>query len=142
MDMEKEVDIKLDKIKDLEVAPKRALPGLIGQCVVLVAALMSLFHVVVLIFWPIDPWYFRSLHITFGALLVFAIVPGRAGHSMDRIPWIDYLLMGSIVLVSGGIFGELLYKLGDLRERDFSRLTVNVRGSVSRGTDPEVSIHA
>jgi len=89
MDPEKDVDIKLDKIKDLEVAPKRELPGLIGRCVVLVAALMSLFHVAVLIFWPIDPWYFRTLHITFGALLVFALVPVRAAHSMNRIPWFD-----------------------------------------------------
>ena len=97
MDPEKDVEVKLDKIKDLEVAPKRVLPGLIGRAIVVVAALMSLFHVVVLIFWPIDPWYFRSLHITFGALLVFALVPGRSGHSMSRIPWIDYLLMGSIV---------------------------------------------
>ena len=106
MDLEKDVDIKLDKIKDLEVAPKRELPGLIGRCVVLVAALMSLFHVVVLIFWPIDPWYFRSLHITFAALLVFALVPGRPGHSMDRIPWVDYLLMGSIVVPVVYLFVE------------------------------------
>ncbi len=98
MDPEKDVDIKLDKIKDLEVAPKRELPGLIGRGVVLVAALMSLFHVAVLIFWPIDPWFFRTLHITFGALLVFALVPVRAGHSMSRIPWFDYLLMGSILI--------------------------------------------
>ena len=97
MELEKDVDIALDKIKDIEVAPKRVLPGLIGRTVALVAALMSLFHVVVLIFWPIDPWYFRTLHITFGALLVFALVPGWSGASMRRIPWIDYLLMGSIV---------------------------------------------
>jgi TRAP transporter 4TM/12TM fusion protein len=92
------VDIDLDKIKDIEVALKRELPRLLGGAVALVAALMSLFHVVVLIFWPIDPWYFRSLHITFAALLVFALVPVRTGYSMSRIPWVDYLLMGSIVV--------------------------------------------
>jgi TRAP transporter 4TM/12TM fusion protein len=98
MDQGKDVDIQLDKIKDMEVAPKRALTGILGRWVVRVAAAMSLFHVVVLIFWPIDPWYFRSLHITFAALLVFALVPVRSGCSMDRIPWFDYLLMGSIVV--------------------------------------------
>jgi glycosyltransferase involved in cell wall biosynthesis len=52
------------------------------------------------------------------------------------------MIMGAVILVSGGVFGELVYKLGDLREHQFSRLTVKVRGQASRGSDPEVSIHA
>ena len=36
------------------------------------------------------------------------------------------LLMAAFILVSGGVLGELVYKLGDVRERDFSRLTVKV----------------
>jgi len=34
------------------------------------------------------------------------------------------LWMGALILILGGILGELVYKLGDVRERDFSRLTV------------------
>jgi glycosyltransferase involved in cell wall biosynthesis len=52
------------------------------------------------------------------------------------------MIMGAVILVSGGVFGELVYKLGDLREHQFSRLTVKVRGQISRGSAPEVSIHA
>jgi TRAP transporter 4TM/12TM fusion protein len=95
---EKEVDISLDKIKDIEVAPKRELPGLLNQAVILTGVVMSLFHVVVLIFRPIDPWYLRSLHIAFGAVLVFALVPGRQGASMKRIPPVDYLFMAAIIV--------------------------------------------
>jgi len=98
VEQEKEADIRLDKIKDIELAPKRELVGLMGHAVFLIGVAMSLFHVVVLIFWPIDPWYLRSLHIAFGAVLIFALVPGRPGASMKRIPVIDYLLMGSIIL--------------------------------------------
>ena len=38
------------------------------------------------------------------------------------------LLMSAFILVCGGILGELIYKLGDMRESDFSRLTGTVWG--------------
>ena len=36
------------------------------------------------------------------------------------------LLMGGLILASGGVLGELIFKLGDLREQDFARLTRKV----------------
>jgi hypothetical protein len=36
------------------------------------------------------------------------------------------LLMGALILVCGGILGELIYKLGDVRDVQFSRLTGRV----------------
>jgi len=38
------------------------------------------------------------------------------------------LLMSAFVLVCGGILGELIYRLGDIRETNFSRLTSTVWG--------------
>lgn len=35
-------------------------------------------------------------------------------------------LMSAIILICGGVLGELIYRLGDVRERDFSRLTASV----------------
>jgi hypothetical protein len=52
------------------------------------------------------------------------------------------LLMGAMVLVSGGMFGELLYRLGDLREYEFSRLTVKVWGATEGESVPEVPVNA
>jgi glycosyltransferase involved in cell wall biosynthesis len=51
------------------------------------------------------------------------------------------LLSGAIILISGGILAELVYKLGDIRESDFSRLTVKVWPQSSAGRHPEVSLH-
>jgi glycosyltransferase involved in cell wall biosynthesis len=51
------------------------------------------------------------------------------------------LLMGSFILIGGGVLGELTYKLGDMRERDFSRLTGRVWGSSSVGSPAGITIH-
>jgi hypothetical protein len=51
------------------------------------------------------------------------------------------LLTGAIILVSGGVLGELVYKLGDVRESDFSRLTVKVWTQSAGACRPEVSVH-
>jgi hypothetical protein len=39
------------------------------------------------------------------------------------------LLMSGLILACGGILGELVYRLGDIREKDFSRLTSRVDDS-------------
>jgi glycosyltransferase involved in cell wall biosynthesis len=39
------------------------------------------------------------------------------------------LLMCGFMLVCGGIFGELIYRFGDVRDLDFSRLTAAIGGS-------------
>jgi len=39
------------------------------------------------------------------------------------------LIMGALILVCGGVLGELIYKLGDVRDVQFSRLTGRVWGT-------------
>lgn len=51
------------------------------------------------------------------------------------------LLSGAMILISGGMLGELVYKLGDVRERDFSRLTVKVWPHTPACGRAEVSEH-
>lgn len=51
------------------------------------------------------------------------------------------LLIGAIILLSGGVLGELVYKLGDVRESDFSRLTVKVWTQSAGAQCPEVPVH-
>lgn len=41
------------------------------------------------------------------------------------------LIMAAFMLVCAGAFGELVYKLGDMREYEFSRLTERIRGAES-----------
>jgi glycosyltransferase involved in cell wall biosynthesis len=47
-------------------------------------------------------------------------------------------LSSAIVLIAGGALGELIYKLGDLREHEFSGLTERIAGAV---TPHPVSLH-
>ena len=49
------------------------------------------------------------------------------------------LLMATFSLVCGGVLGELIYKLGDVREEQFSRLTGRLWGSTSGRRGPEVA---
>jgi len=48
------------------------------------------------------------------------------------------LLMAAFILVCGGVLGELIYKLGDVRDHHFSRLTENVWDRASGGSNTEV----
>jgi glycosyltransferase involved in cell wall biosynthesis len=46
------------------------------------------------------------------------------------------LLMCGFMLVCGGIFGELIYRFGDVRDLDFARLTARMPESASRALRP------
>jgi len=52
------------------------------------------------------------------------------------------LLMAAFILVCGGVLAELVYKLGDIREQDFSRLTSKTWGSPSEVEDSKDLSHA
>jgi glycosyltransferase involved in cell wall biosynthesis len=39
------------------------------------------------------------------------------------------LVFGALILICSGVLGELIYKLGDVRERQFSRLTQSIWGN-------------
>ncbi len=47
------------------------------------------------------------------------------------------LLTGALILACGGVLGELIFKLGDLREQDFARLTRTIRTPESNATGPK-----
>lgn len=51
------------------------------------------------------------------------------------------LLFAAFILMCGGVLGELIYKLGDVRETNFSRLTEKVWGSKASAPGPEISNH-
>jgi glycosyltransferase involved in cell wall biosynthesis len=44
------------------------------------------------------------------------------------------LLSSALILMSGGAFGELVYRLGDMREHQFARLTARVQHSLRADT--------
>jgi hypothetical protein len=64
--------------------------------------------------------------IVFGtALLVAGLTSGMGGHALS-LPLTGsglILLAATVSLIGAGAFGELVYRLGDMRENQFSRLT-------------------
>ena len=113
----KEVEKKLAalKIKDLEVGGKRELNRYWAVAVSVIGLAMSLFHIYVLAFRAIDPWYFRTLHVVFAGVLVFALVPGWERAKRLQLHLFDYLFI--LMLVSPAVyifivFDEWIYRVG------------------------------
>ncbi len=100
----KEVEKKLEamKIKDVEVSPGRELTGFLYKAVFIIGLAMSIFHIYVLTIRAIDPWYFRSMHVLFAGVLIFALVPGWRRAPIKNIHVIDYLFM--LILIAPVVY--------------------------------------
>jgi len=114
----KEVEKKLAqmKIKDLEVSGGRALNPTFGRIMMVFGVIVSLFHIWVLTVRPIDPWYFRTLHVVFGGILVFVYVPGW-GSGKDRslphaLDWVFMLMLLAPTVYIFTVFDEWIYRVG------------------------------
>ena len=119
----KEVEKKLEemKIKDIEISAGREFKpkGVVSIAIYLLGIAMSLFHIWVLTIRAIDPWYFRTLHVVFAGLFVFALVPGWKTKRMDRIPIMDIFFMLCLVVPAAYIFinfDEWIYRVGVVPE--------------------------
>ncbi len=113
----KEVEKKLEEmhIKDIEVSPGRELKGFLSKAIFVVGLAMSLFHIYVLTIRAIDPWYFRTMHVVFAGVLIFALVPGWKKSPRDQIHWLDYLFILLLIAPAGYIFivfDEWIYRVG------------------------------
>jgi len=113
----KEVEARLEemKVRDIEVSPGRELRGILYHAVFITGLVMSLFHIYVLTIRAIDPWYFRSLHVLFAGVLVFAMVPGWRRAPRHYFHLVDYLFMLFIIAPVVYIFVEFdswIYRVG------------------------------
>jgi len=115
----KEVEKKLAemKIKDIEISEGREFrpQGVVSIAIFLIGLAMSIFHIYVLTIRAIDPWYFRTMHVVFAGVLLFALVPGWKTKRMDRIPIADIIFMLLLVMPAAYIFiefDEWIYRVG------------------------------
>jgi len=113
----KEVQKKLEemKIKDIEISGGREFKGSMSTAIYLIGLVMSLFHIVVLTVYPIDPWYFRTMHVVFAGVLVLALVPGWKNSPMDRLHLVDVIFILMLVVPAAYIFIEFddwIYRVG------------------------------
>jgi TRAP transporter 4TM/12TM fusion protein len=100
----KEVEKKLEamKIKDIEVSGGRNLKGVWKHIFYIICLAMSLFHIYVLTIRAIDPWYFRTMHVVFAGVLIYAWLPGWKKASRQKVEWLDYIFM--LLLVAPAIY--------------------------------------
>lgn len=114
----KEVEKKLEKmkIKDLEVSGGRALNPTFTRIMVAFGLMVSLFHIWVLTVRPIDPWYFRTLHVVLGGIMVFVYVPARGSYKGRTTPSVmDYvfmLMLAAPMIYIFSVFDEWIYRVG------------------------------
>ncbi len=95
----------------------RALRGWISHLVYWLAIGYVVFHLIVLNIHPIDPWVFRTIHLSMGSVIGFAIYAARPGPGMDRVPWYDWLMMAASIAIMVYIavnLDELLFRAGVL----------------------------
>ena len=119
----KEVEKKLEemKIKDIEISAGREFKpkGVMSIALYLIGIAMSFFHIWVLTIRAIDPWYFRTMHVVFAGVLLFALVPGWKTKRMDRVPIVDIIFMLFLVAPAAYIFinfDEWIYRVGVVPE--------------------------
>ncbi|MEW6263754.1 MAG: TRAP transporter permease [Thermodesulfobacteriota bacterium] len=113
----KEIDARLEKmkIKDLEISGGAELKGVWQAIVFVIGLAMSLFHIYVLTVRAIDPWYFRTMHVVFAGVLIFALLPGWKEIVRKKPHVVDYVFMLMLVIPTLYIFidfDEWIYRVG------------------------------
>lgn len=98
-----------------EGIPKRELRGVQLGVFTAIAAIMSLFHLFVLGFYPITPWILYTVHLGLAAVLVLFLYPMRKAGSQKGISLFDLLL--ALLVVAATVYfivemDELIYRIG------------------------------
>jgi TRAP transporter 4TM/12TM fusion protein len=115
----KDVEKKLEemKIKDLEIGGMREFrPGSpLAIAVFVIGLAMSIFHIIVLTVYGIDPWYFRTGHIVSAGMLLYLLVPGWKQKDKGKVHIVDWILMALLVIPAVYLvinFDEWIYRVG------------------------------
>ena len=110
----KEKTLDLGKIKDAELIRTREFGKVWSWVIYGVGATCSLFHLYCLLLRPIDPWYFRGMHIVFLGFLCFLLYPGWE-RARKRVHPVDYVFILMIIIPFVYMvvnFDEWIYRVG------------------------------
>ena len=88
--------------------------GLFGKVVMLIGIMMSLVHIYLLGFNPIDPWVFLHLHLVFGVVLTLFLYPATSRSPQDKPSFWD--IGAAILAVMAAIYfvieaNEIAYRI-------------------------------
>ncbi len=110
----KEKTLDLGKIKDADLIRTREFGKFGTWLIYIVGAVCSLFHLYCLLINPIDPWYFRGMHVVFLAFLCFLLYPGWQG-AAKKVHFVDYIFILMIIIPFVYMvinFDEWIYRVG------------------------------
>lgn len=97
-------------------AKQREIVGISGYMVSIIAVAMAIFQLYFSSFGVVDTITFRSSHLMFASLLIFATRPFKKSSPMDRFTWWDLLMMVAALVC--GIYiivewREIVFRQGD-----------------------------
>lgn len=72
--------------------PRRELKGIFEKFLLVITVSMSLFHMYVLGYRPINPWIFYSMHLMFGILIIMSQYPAFLSSPRNRVSIWDFIL--------------------------------------------------
>ena len=90
--------IDFDKVEAAEFAAQRPLPFWLAKLVAMWAIFTAGFHVIILVFYPIDPWLFRTYHLVLLGVLGFLLIPGWK-KAWNKVHWSDWLFIAGLLYV-------------------------------------------
>ena len=94
-----DMPMELSPDTEAEFSTQRDLQGIGGKIVFYFAAFVSLFHIYILNFRPMEQLLFRNYHLLLLGILGFAFFPGWA-KAKGKIHWSDYLGMAGLITVT------------------------------------------
>ncbi|WP_243137092.1 TRAP transporter permease [Heliorestis convoluta] len=112
---QKKGKINFDVDDEIELKAQRKPEGWLGKAIALMAALTALFHIGSLVFYPLDPWVFRTIHVMTLSVLGFLLLPGWTKACKTNPHWSDWLLAAASIVVALYIilnYKVLMFRMG------------------------------
>ncbi|WP_051321584.1 TRAP transporter permease [Chrysiogenes arsenatis] len=107
--------LKLEIDEDIELNALRDPQNMLGKAIALAAVLISVFHIYSLVFYPIDPWVFRILHVMTLSTLGFLLFPGWSSACKQKPHVIDWLMVIASIVVGVYIIQDyqaMMFRMG------------------------------
>lgn len=108
---------KAPRLLEEDSGAKRALTGWQSRAVAFVAVFMSVFHIYILGFQSIAPYYLYNIHTALAFIITFALYASHKKSNLTRVAWYDWACILAAVALGVYLFvnmREIIYRVGVL----------------------------
>lgn len=106
--------IDFDKAEAAETSSHRPLVGWVARVISVWAVCAAIAHIVVLVFYPMDPWVYRTFHMVSIGVLGFLLIPGWH-KARAKVHWTDWIFVVGLLYSGWYIISNLkvlIYRVG------------------------------